>query len=137
MSTNAGTWFYHEPEHHPYLITERLNATFWQAGIVGLYWRCVRPEPPFIAQGLASERMVELEWMPTQWVALKVPPGFDADDLVQQVSKRILAMPVSITYGDPEGRKVYEWHVDGGRRRWGEIQGHAGFMQPRHLNPKR
>src|SRR5574341_731725 len=136
MSANAATWFYQEPEHHPYLITERLNGTFWQARIVGMYWRCVKPEPPFVAQGFMGNRLLEMEWLPGQWVALKVPPGVKADELVEQISTRILAMPATLTYGDPEGRKVYEWHADGGKQRWTEIQGNAGFTRPRRLNVK-
>ncbi len=133
MSANAASWFYSEPERNPYLITERLNGTFWQARIVGIYWRCVQPEPPFRAQGFTGNHTVELEWVPAEWVALKVPPGLNADELVEYISRRILAMPASITYGDGEGRRVIEWHADGGKRRWSEIQGRAEFVQPRRL----
>jgi hypothetical protein len=136
MSANAASWFYSEPERNAFFITERLNGTFWQARIVGLYWRCTQPEPPYRAQGFMGEHMVELEWTPGQWVALKVPPGVEAGELVAQISRRILAMPASITYGDTEGRKVTEWHADGGKRRWGEIQGRAEFTQPRRLKRK-
>jgi|GEM_PF-223115 len=143
MSTNAASWFYHEPEHVPYLISERLNATFWQARIVGIYWRCVQAEPPFRAEGYASNQMLELEWQPAQWLALKVPTeavengmpdGAKVDDLVDNLSKRILAKPASLSYVDPQGRKVYEWHIDGGAHRWSEIQGKPGFSQPKRFS---
>jgi hypothetical protein len=60
MSANAGTWFYREPEHNPYMLTERLNGTFWQERIVGVYWRCIRAEPPFWPRGL-GDHILEME----------------------------------------------------------------------------
>ena len=140
MSANAATWFYTEPEHVPYLITERLNATFWQARIVGFYWRAVSAEPPFRAEGYVGTQIVELEWVPGQWLAIKFPTsavqqglanGDTVDDVVDNISKRVLAHPVSMSYGDPQGRKVYEWHIDGGAHRWSQIQGLPGFSQPK------
>lgn len=136
MSANAATWFYQEPEHHPYLISERLNGTFWQARIVGVYWRCMKSDPPFRAVGYAGDKLLELEWQPGQWVALKIPQGYDAGELVQNISTRILAMPATLTYGDVEGRKVTEWHADGGSHRWSEIQGSAGFRHPERISRK-
>lgn len=135
MSANAGSWFYTEPEHNAYLITERLNGTFWQARIIEVYWRCVNPESPFRAEGLTSQGRLELEWVPGQWVSLKVPPPveLDVEDLVRAISTRVLAMPATLSYGDSEGRKVYEWHADGGKRRWSEIQGRPEYQRPVRL----
>ncbi|HEC21947.1 MAG TPA: hypothetical protein ENI95_03405 [Chloroflexi bacterium] len=133
MSTNAGTWFYAEPEHQAYLITERLNGTFWQARVVSIYWRCVKDEPPFRAEGYAGDRVLELEWVPGEWLALKVPADFDATSLVEAISGRILLMPAALTFETPEGQRVYEWHTDGGEERWREIQGNPTFIHPRRL----
>jgi len=133
MSANAGTWFYQEPEHNAYRLTERLNGNFWQARIVGVYWRCIQGEPPFRAQGFWGNTSLELEWLPGSWAALKAPAGVDVSSLVESISKRILAMKVSRTYVDAQDRQVFEWHTDGGENRWQEIQGNAGFNKPRHL----
>jgi hypothetical protein len=133
MSANAGTWFYQEPEHNLYMLTERLNGNFWQARIVEVYWRCVRAEPPFCAQGYWGDYRLELEWLPGSWVAFKAPAGGDALPLVEAISKRILAMRVSLTYTDAQDRQVFEWNTDGGGKRWQEIQGNAGFNKPRRL----
>lgn len=145
MSANAATWFYAEPERQPYLISERVNATFWQARMVGLYWRVQNAEPPFRAVGYAGMSKLEMEWVPGQWLSLKVPASVDSsplpgglgvDQLVDSISKRVLAMPASITYEDAQGHKVFEWHIDGGKRRWSELQGHPEFRSPTRLTKK-
>jgi hypothetical protein len=145
MTSNAATWFYSEPEHNPYLIAERLNGTFWQARLVGVYWRVVNAEAPFRALGYAGKHILEMEWVPGQWLALKVPAqaiqdglatGTGTEELVENISKRVLAMPASISYGDSDGSKIYEWHMDGGAHRWSELQGKPGFMQPKRLKSK-
>jgi hypothetical protein len=121
MSTNAWTWFFNEPENQAYLITERLNATFWQARVVGVYWRCTQAVPPFQAVGYAGDQAVGLSWEPNDWLALRVPSGFDADDLVKATSRRILTIPPTLTY-EQDGSQVYEWVVDGGQNRFAELQ---------------
>ncbi len=133
MSANARSWFYSEPESDPYLISERLNGTFWQARIVSIYWRCLRAEPPLRAVGYSGQHQLELEWVPGQWASLKAPADFDLMGLAEQITRGVLAMPAALTYRDAEGRQVVEWHADGGRRRWSEIQGRAGFVNPRRL----
>jgi hypothetical protein len=145
MSANAASWFYTEPEHNQYLITERLNGTFWQARVVGVYWRVEHAEPPFRALGYAGTYVLDMEWVPGQWLALKVPAqavqdglstGIKIEELVENISKRVLAIPASISFTDPEGRRVYEWHMDGGAHRWSELQGRPGFHQPKRLKAK-
>lgn len=140
MSTNAATWFYNEPEPNAFLITERLNATFWQARIIGMYWRTVNAEAPYRALGYAGETAMEMDWEPRHWLSLKVPAETEANglpngtkvpDLVEAISKRIIMIPLSVSYGDGQGGKIYEWHADGGKRRWSEIQGKPGYYQPK------
>ena len=133
MSTNAGKWFYQEPENQAFLISERLNSTFWQARIVGAYWRCDRAEPPYHAKGYSGDHMLELEWVPGEWLALKVPAGADPDALVKAVATRIMAFPATLTYGNDDDQQVYEWHCDGGDQRWSEVQGTPQYKQPQRL----
>jgi hypothetical protein len=133
MSGNAGTWFYAEPEARPYYVTERLNSTFWQARVVGVYWRCDRAEAPFHAQGLTDGYTLDMEWQPGQWLRLIAPAGLDVSGMVKSISGRILAMKACIAYHDKDGRQFFEWHTDGGKHRWTEIQGKAGYVKPRKL----
>ncbi|NDJ54812.1 MAG: hypothetical protein GYB68_17215 [Chloroflexi bacterium] len=136
MSTNAATWFYSTPEANVFLITERLNGTFWQARIAGLYWRCTHPQSPFAAEGYWADEVLELKWVPNQWLTLRVPQSLDVDLLVDAVSRRILGITPVLTYGDLLGNIVYEWHVDGGQQRWREIQGMPEFVRPRRLGKR-
>lgn len=133
MSTSANTWFYSNPEPKPYMITERVNGTFWQARVAHIYWHCVRAEAPFRVEGYTADATIQMEWVPGKWLALRIPEGIDPASLVETVSRHILSMPAALTYIDTEGRRVYEWHTDGGRARWKEVQGRAGFVKPRRL----
>jgi hypothetical protein len=133
MSTNAGKWFYSEPEENPYLITERLNATFWTARIVELYWRCVRAEKPVEAIGYSPNGQYRLTWMPGEWLALQGPVETSLDPLVEAISNRVLAFPPSLAFGNHDGHQIIEWHRDGGAKRWSEIQGRAEYVHPRRL----
>lgn len=134
MSTNASTWFYNPPENRAYLIGERLNGTFWQSRIVNVYWHCVEAEAPFLARGyLEDGRGIELSWEPGKWLALKSPEGYDPTELVTAISKRVLARPAAISFVDVDGNLIHEWHTDGGKKRWAEIQGKANFQNPQHL----
>lgn len=133
MSTTAGTWFYDEPEHNAYLITERLNATFWTARVVEIYWRCIEADPPFRAMGYMGDHTVELEWVPNDWLSLTRRMDLCVDSVVEAISKRILAFPATLAYGQQDGTRVWEWHRDGGQKRWSEIQGHAEFLRPERL----
>jgi hypothetical protein len=133
MSANAGTWFYREPENNSYLLTERLNGNFWQERVVEVYWRCTQAESPCRAQGFWRDHILEMEWVPGEWLALKAPADADVSSLVASIAKRILAMRASLTYIDAQNRQVFEWHADGGKKRWQELQGQAGFSKPRRL----
>lgn len=127
MSTTAQSWFYNTPENQPYLISERLNGTFWQARAVSIYWKGVRTEPPYVAHGYQGEDIVELEWMPGEWLVLRAPAGADVERLVEVISKRVLAFPATFNYQALGGQQTYEWHVDGGEQRWNELQGHYEY----------
>jgi hypothetical protein len=135
MTTNAGTWFFQEPEHNSYLISERLNSTFWNARVVDVYWKCTQAESPFQATGYSGSDIITLEWVPNDWLRLTIPAGsaFNMDALAEAVSKRILLTEPSFGYQDADQAVVTEWHRDGGQQRWSEIQGNAAYVQPHRL----
>lgn len=135
MTTNAGTWFFQEPEHNAYLISERLNSTFWNARMVEVYWKCTSAEPPYAATGYSGNDTLTLEWVPDDWVRLTIPPdsGFNEEALVDSVSSRVLSMEPSLVYRDAHHNLSYEWHRDGGEKRWSEIQGQAAYVHPQRL----
>lgn len=131
---NASRWFYQAPEPVPYLIGERINRTFWQARIVEVYWTCDRAEAPFHAHGYLNGQLLEMEWIPNVYLALKGPAEIDLTQLVTVMSRRVLARPASVAYIDGEGSQVFEWHAESGRQRWSELQGRPGYSHLRRLN---
>lgn len=133
MSTTAETWFYNEPENQAYLIGERLNASFWQARAVNTYWKVVRDEPPYVAHGYQGEEIVELEWVPREWLTLRAPADAETDRLAEVISKRILATPATFSYVTHDGRHVYEWHRGDAAKRWNELQGRYEVSQLKRL----
>jgi len=133
MSTTAQTWFYTEPEHEAYLISERLNSTFWQARAVSTYWKTMRAEPPFLAHGYQRDDIIELEWVPGEWLALRAPREVDVSRLVKAISQRVLAFPATLSCDTADGQQVMEWHRDGGDRRWSELQGRYEVSQLKRL----
>lgn len=133
MSTTAQSWFYHTPENQAYLISERLNATFWQARVVSIYWKGVQTVPPFKAIGYQGEHTIEMEWVPNEWLALRAPAGADIERLVEVISKRILAIPATFSYETLNGDRTIEWHLDDGEKRWNELQGQYKYSHLKRL----
>lgn len=137
MSANAGTWFYRQPESQPFMVTERLNGTFWQARAVEIYWRCVETGAICRAEGYQDgTTRIEMEWEPLKWLRIKAGGDANLKELITIISKKVLMIPASMTYGDSEGNQYVEWRRDGGHARWTEIQGTAGFVNPRRLTHK-
>jgi hypothetical protein len=133
MSSNAAKWFYTAPGSSPYLVTERLNATFWTARVVEYFWRCVQAGDVYRAEGYGPGALITLEWVPGAWLALKAPAGTDVAPLVEAISRRVLCFPASLTYTRHDGSLAYEWHRDGGDHRWSEVQGQPEYVQPRRI----
>lgn len=133
MSTTAASWFYNTPENQAYLISERLNSTFWQARVVSIYWKGVQTEAPFKALGYQGDDVIEIEWEPGEWLALRAPAGADIERLVEVISKRILAIPATFSYETLDGDRTVEWHTDGGEKRWNELQGQFKYSNLERL----
>ena len=132
MTTNAATWFYSQPEPRKYYITERVNQTFWQARVNSIWLNCTRANPPFQMSGVWRDTAIEVEWLPNDHFILRSPADFDASDLVDGIS-RVIALEPSFDYTDEQERLVTEWHMEGGKDRWQEIQGKPSFGNPQRL----
>lgn len=126
MATNASTWFYHEPEHEPYLIEERVNHTFWSNRIAALYLDCVSVEPPFRMTGRWRELPIEIEWVPNTYFALSSGAEHDLSLLVLGI-KEILGFLPTVSYVAPDGRRMVEWHSKEVEQRIRDIQGNPNY----------
>jgi hypothetical protein len=128
MSTNASTWFYHEPEHRAYLIEERVNHTLWSNRIAAIYLDCTSEEPPFRMSGEWHGLPVSIEWVPNEYFTLTTRSADSTESLLIGL-KEILGFPPAISYIDPDNNFTVEWHVKEVAQRIQEIQGNPNYHQ--------
>lgn len=132
--TRADNWFYRMPEKRPYLISERVNNTFWAARVVGLYLKTERAEPPFRMTGTYNGAAVSLEWEPAKWLRLSTCPA--SEGLMTGTTTVLERKPV-LRYETPEGETVWEWWLGDFAARWQELQGKPAFRNPARLDASR
>ena len=133
MTTTTATWFYRAPETIPYLLSERVNTTYWDARIGGIYLQVVSAEAPIVMQGIYNGANVRLEWEPAKWLRLSTAPASPA--LANGTANILRRKPV-IGFQTPEGHTVWEWWIADGAadKRWQEIQGKPVFRNPARLD---
>lgn len=135
MSANAGSWFYTKPEEQAYLISERINGSFWQARVYEVYWTCTKDSAPYVAEGILPDGTeIKLEWEAGKWLALTSTETEEFDRIADLVATRVLLKPADVKYIDADGNRGYEWHLADGDERWGQIQGVARYSQLQRLS---
>jgi hypothetical protein len=130
MTTNASTWFYRAPEKIPYYISERVNSTFWEARLGGVYLDVERAESPFLMKGNYNGTPISLEWEPAKWLRLSTSPASPA--LANGVNN-ILRRRADLSYENEEGETIWEWRLQDADKRWQQIQGKPAFRNPMRL----
>jgi hypothetical protein len=130
MTTTARTWFFARPEANAYAIAERVRTTFWDARVGNIWLDVVRAESPHLMRGHNRGADVEMEWEAGRWLYLRTRPG--QPELVRRVSF-ILGFKPALSYEGADGWSVWEWHTDGGDRRWQAIQGVPAYGHPVRL----
>ena len=131
MTTNAMTWFYRAPEKIPYYISERVNGTFWEARLPGVYLDVVRAEPPFKMQGTYNGTPIEMEWEPAKWLRLTTTPA--SPGLVKGLANILRRQP-SLSFETADGETIWEWRLDDMDKRWLELQGKPAYRNPVRLD---
>jgi hypothetical protein len=131
MTTNAMTWFYRAPEKIPYYIAERVNTTFWEARLPGVYLDVVRAESPFAMKGNYNGAPIAMEWEPAKWLRLTTAP---ASPGLARGLENILRRKASLSYETEDGETVWEWRLQDPDKRWQEIQGKPIYHNPVRLN---
>ncbi len=134
MTTNAMTWFYRAPEKIPYYISERVNGTFWEARMPGVFLDVERAEPPFAMKGNYNGTPIRMEWEPAKWLRLTSTPASPA--LVKGL-ENILRRKATLSFETDEGDTVLEWRLEGADQRWQEIQGKPLYRNPVRLDKER
>ena len=130
MTTTAATWFYRTPENIPYLLSERVNSTFWEARLGGVWLNVVRAESPFTMAGAYNGAEIGLEWEPAKWLRLTTAPA--SPGLMSGLANILRRQP-DIRYETTDGQTVWEWWLQGADKRWQEMQGLPGYHHPARL----
>ena len=127
MASNATTWFYQEPETgRPYLISERVNHTFWTNRITGIYFTCINAESPYRLVGDWNGSLVEIEFEPGNVFILRM-----TDDSIPFVKgcSEVLGFPPTVSYVDSDKRHIVEWYARDAKKRLAEVQGNPSFRE--------
>ena len=130
MATDSRTWFYTTPEPRPYYIEERVNHTLWKNRLQTLTMSCTQATVPIKMEGNWQGNLVKFEWQPGKYFTLTTPR--ESKEFIG-VMRQILMMRPALSYDNPEGMHVVEWHTDGGAARLKEIQGNPQFQGLRRL----
>lgn len=126
MSANATTWFYREPETgRPYLISERINHTFWTNRINNIYLTCIHAEAPYRLVGKWAEIDVEIEYETARVFILRMSE--ENSPFVKGVAE-ILGFPPTVSYTDSDGRHIIEWYAKDASKRLQEVQSNSSLL---------
>jgi hypothetical protein len=130
MATDARTWFYTTPEPRPYYIEERVNHTLWNNRLQTLYMSCTRATPPIQMEGIWQGSPVRFEWQPGRYFILTMAQ--ESKEFIGVIRQMLMLRP-ALSYENPDGLHVVEWHTDGGEARWRELQGNPHYQGLRRL----
>jgi hypothetical protein len=130
MATTARTWFYTTPEPRPYYIEERVNHTLWQNRLQTLFMQCTQATVPIKMEGNWQGNIVRFEWRPGKYFTLQMAE--ENRELIGVVRQMLMMRPV-LSYTDPEGMTVVEWHTNGSEDRLKELQGNPQYQGLRRL----
>src|SRR5438132_1449772 len=78
MTTTAATWFYRAPEHEAYLLAERVNSSFWEERLGGVYLSADKTDAPYSMSGNYNGADVKLNWDTNKWMRLETSPAAPA-----------------------------------------------------------
>ena len=131
MTTTAATWFYRMPEKQAYLLSERVNSTFWEARLGGVWLNVDRAESPFAMSGGYNGAEISLEWEPNKWLRLQTAP--ESPGLAKGLAN-ILRRGANLRYETSDGCTVWEWRLGDADQRWAELQGKPAYRNPVRLD---
>jgi hypothetical protein len=131
MTTTAATWFYRTPENQSYLLAERVNSTFWEERLGGVWLNVVKSDSPILMAGGYNGADITMEWEPNKWMRLETWPAAPA--LAKGLSN-ILRRRANFRYETSDNRTVWEWWIGDASKRWQELQGKPIFRNPARLD---
>jgi hypothetical protein len=130
MATDSRTWFYTTPAPRPYFIEERVNHTLWKNRLQGLSMTCTQAANPVKMEGVWNGMPVFFEFQPGKYFILRT--GREVKELIGVVRQMLMIRP-AFMYTDAEGMSVVEWHTDGGKDRFQQLESGMGYQGLRRL----
>lgn len=76
--------------------------------------------------GTWGELPITIEWVPRDYFTLTTQPDTQVDQLIVAL-KEILGFMPTISYVDPNGDQIVEWHMKQASQRIQNIQGNPNF----------
>jgi len=133
MTTTAATWFYRAPENEAYLLAERVNSSFWEERLGGVYLSADKTDAPYGMSGSYNGAEVKLNWDTNKWLRLETSP---AEPGLAKGLANMLRRTANFRYETAAGNTVWEWWLANADKRWQEMQGKPAFHNPARLDTK-
>lgn len=112
------TWFFKQYPPARSVIENDLRLTFWQAGLVAMWFTCAKETAPFECHGFWSAETFTLEWMPREYLLLKMrAPNKD----LLAAFERVLKHKALAAYRRDD-TVIVEWRVPNADARLAELQ---------------
>jgi hypothetical protein len=131
MTTTAATWFYRTPEKQPYLLAERVNSTFWEERLGGVWLNVEKSDSPITMAGYYNGAEVKMEWEPNKWMRLETRPSAPA---MANGLGNMLRRRANFRFETLDGHTVWEWWIGDASKRWQELQGKPVYRNPARLD---
>ena len=91
-----------------------------------VYLDCLSETPPFKMSGTWHELPITIEWVPRDYFTLTTLPDSQVDQLIVAL-KEVLGFMPAISYIDPGGNQIVEWHMQQANQRIQSVQGDPNF----------
>ncbi len=130
MIDTATHWFYGERQLSVGATIEELRHELWAGGYYNVWLSVVKPDPPYVVNGLYNNEKFELEFEPHQYVIIRAAK--ENEWLIKGFT-RVLEMKPHFQYQDKQGQFVTEWRMVGREARWSSMQGVPTYKNPKRL----
>lgn len=113
----AQYWFETPPGTNLFDITEHLRQSFWRYGLGTAWFTATRAESPYQAEARWTDMIFHMEWVPTQYVLLRMPRD---EQTVSDAFSVVLGFKPTFRYTDGDDT-VIEWRRVNRAARWNEL----------------
>ncbi len=115
----AANWFTTQLPPSRFVIEGELRSAFWRAGYRGMWFTCIKEEPPYECVGLWDQRSFTMEWVPRNYLLLKTKEP-EADLL--KALEGALQHKALAAYRSGDGTVVVEWRAQNSEDRVEELR---------------